>query len=193
MRRLLLAGMSALAVTVVVMAQSPVASDRDWKRWLDDVGPLLTAAEKSNAKKVAAQDRDSFRESFWARRNPNGKTADNPQRAEFELRVRNADKRFRVNGNGAWNDCGRAFVILGKPDKIDNRVNATHFAASDQLSAFREQDDVEAEVWIYRDSPRLPPSPQGYNFRFTQKCEALNGPPFQRLLESAAASYVVER
>ncbi len=186
-----LLAINTLVVAVLGMAQSPAVPDRDWKRWLDDVTPLLTAAEKTEAKKTPAQARESFREAFWARRNPTGQTPDNPQRADFETRVREADRRFR-NG-GAWNDCGRTFVVLGKPDRVVSSLSAAHFAGGDRLSASREQDDVVAETWFYRTPARLPQSPQGYNFRFTTQCESLNGPGFQRLLEAAATTYVVQR
>ncbi|MGE5360894.1 MAG: GWxTD domain-containing protein [Bacteroidales bacterium] len=191
MRRLI--ALVMFVSTVSVLAQSVAVSDRDWKRWLNDVGPLLTAAEKTQSKKVPVEERDSFREAFWARRNPNRDGLENPTRTDFELRVRQADKRFRHDGAGAWNDCGYAFVVLGKPDKVANRVGTTHFSGDDPLKAFREQDDVVAEAWQYRTPARLPPTPEGYNFRFTQTCQSLNGPGFQRLMQSAAATYVVAR
>ena len=185
-------GICTLLVSAALFAQSSPVPDQDWKAWLNEVAPLLTGAEKSAARKAPAQERDRFREDFWARRNPNGLALDNPRRTEFELRVHQADKRFR-NGNGTWNDCGVTFAVLGKPDRVVNRQSAAHFAGPDGLQAFREDDDVVAEVWAYRNPVGLPASPQEYAFRFTRNCETLNGPGFYRLMESAAASYVVAR
>ena len=180
-----------LTTTLSAMAQSPALSDRDWKRWLDEVSPLLTAAEKTEAAKSPAQERETFRDAFWARRTPTGQGPENQQRAEYELRVRTADKRFRDGSK--WNDCGRAFVLLGQPDRISNRASATHFAGNNRLGAFRDQDDVEAETWLYRNPVRLPPAPEGYVFHFTGTCESVNGPSFQRLLQTVAASYLLAR
>jgi GWxTD domain-containing protein len=174
------------------MVQAPPVPDRDWKRWLNDVAPLLTPAEKSEATKASAADREKVRDAFWARRNPEPQAAENPARAEYELRVRTADKRFRNGADGAWNDCGRTFVLLGKPDRVTNTAAASHFTG-DPMAAAREQDDREAETWLYRTPPRLPPSPEGYGFRFTQICESVGGPSFQRLLGAVAATYVVTR
>lgn len=178
-----------VATVVSVMAQSAAVSDRDWKKWLEDVKPLMAAAERAEVPKVPAEAREEFREAFWARRNPGGQPQ-NAQRAEFEQRVADADKRFRGGSSGPWNDCGRVFVVLGKPDLVTNRTNSAHFDESDRLKAFREQDDAEAEQWLYRNPPRLPPAAQGYVLRFTMKCETLNGPGFERMLNAAAATYL---
>ncbi len=191
MRRFLVS--CTLAMAVSVMAQSPAVPDRDWKRWMEDVKPLMTSAEKADAAKVSADARETFREAFWTRRNPGGQQAENPQRKEFEQRVASAEKRYRSGSSGPWNDCGRVFVLLGKPDQVNNPTSKTHFAASDRMDAFRDQDDSEGEVWLYRNPVRLPPTPLGYNLRFTPACESLNGPNFQRLLDTAAASYLVAR
>lgn len=180
-----------LAPAVWAMAQSPAVSDRDWKRWLEDVKPLMVAAERTQASKVPAPEREQFRDGFWSRRNPTPQAAGNQQRIDFEQRVQTADKRFRNGSNGPWNDCGRAFVLLGQADRVTNTAAAAHSANSDRLAAFRDQDDSEAEQWLYRNPPRLPPAPNGYMFRFTMICESMNGTAFGRLLEQVAASYVV--
>ncbi len=182
-----------LAAMLSAIAQSPAMPDADWKRWLEEVKPLLTDTERTEAAKWPAQERETFREKFWARRNSSGPDAGNQQRTDFESRVREADKRFRGGRNGAWNDCGRVFVLLGKPDRVSNRTSATHFAGDDRLKAFRDQEDSLAEVWFYRNPPRLPAAPQGYAFRFTETCEAVGGPSVQRLLQQIAATYLVAR
>ncbi len=189
MRRL--SAIFVLSMTVSLIAQSAALSDKDWKRWLADVDPLLTAAEKTEAKKAPAPQREAFREAFWTRRNPNGAAADNPRRAEFEQRIAEADKRFR--DGGSWNDCGRTFVLFGKADKIDNRLAAQQFSSEDRLKALREQDNVVAEAWFYRNPAGLPAVANGYSLRFSQNCESMMGPGFNQALQRVAESYVVAK
>jgi GWxTD domain-containing protein len=151
----------------------------------------MTSEEEQAGKKVEASERQAFGENFWRRRDPNRSTIDNEFRTEFERRARAADERFR-SGRG-WNDCGRTFVLLGKPDLVEDATGRRHFASSDRLEAMREQEDTLAETWFYRNPAALPQSPQGYRFRFTRVCESLDGSAARLLLQRVAASYIQER
>jgi GWxTD domain-containing protein len=172
------------------MFQPAPPSDREWRAWLDEVRPFLMPAEEKAAKKVPAAGREAFREDFWRLRDPDPSTPGNETRTQIETRVRTADSRFRAGKNGPWNDCGRTFVLLGKPDLAQEALTRQHFEGGDRLAAFREQGDTVAEVWIYRNHPRLPTSPEGFSFRFTQECEAVGGPSAQGVLQEAARSYL---
>ncbi len=81
-------------------------------------------------------------------------------------------------------------MVLGKPDWSRNDHLAQHFATPDPLRSFTEQESVATEHWLYRNHPSLPPSPEGYVFRFNPACEAVAGPSSDRLLQSAAESYL---
>ena len=184
-----------LALTVIALADSAGAqsgslSDQAWQRWLRDVAPLMLGQEPAVAKMVPAEDRNAFIEAFWARRDPDPSTIDNVVKTELEARIRSADKRFRAGGTGAWNECGRTFLLLGTPDWTRNVTAAAHYASSDPLSTMRTQDDQLSEIWVYRNHARLPPSPQGFTFRFTPECEALGGPTAQRLLSAVADTFL---
>ncbi len=190
MSRLLVA--CACLPILLFAGQSPV-TDRDWKGWVEDVRPLFVDNEAKDAPKVPAADREQYREAFWSRRNPDPQSAENAQRAEYEQRVRAADKGYRDGGRGRWNDCGRTFVLLGQPDRVSNAAASDHFRSSDRLAAMRNEEDSEGPTWYYRDPPRLPQAPNGYAFRFTQMCESLGGPAFHRMLDSVARTYVAKR
>ena len=41
----------------------------EWKRWLDQVGPLMLQAPGTEAKTTAPSQRVQFREDFWRARN----------------------------------------------------------------------------------------------------------------------------
>jgi GWxTD domain-containing protein len=191
MRRLLGTVLLVVGVTVVASAQRPAPMpDEEWRRWLDQVRPLMLPADVTEAKLTAPSQRATFREEFWTARNPDPSAPDNPIRAEFERRVQSAESRFRINGKGAWNDCGRTYAVLGKPDWMQNTHVSQHFSAPDPLAAFSTQDQEATEAWTYRSHPRLPPSPEGYVFRFNPSCEAVGGPAVNRLLQQAALSFV---
>lgn len=178
-----------LIMASAALAQKPQITDREWQTWLDDFRPFLLPSEAAAAKKVPAADRDAFREMFWKRRTDTSTDPGTNLRAQLEARIRAADKRYRVNGKGPWNDCGRTYVLLGKPDFVRNEVSQEHFKG-DGLANFRDQDDKLAETWTYRAHPRLPPTPEGILFRFTTGCDAFGSPQLFRLLDQVAASYV---
>ena len=185
--------MVSLAVIVIAgpaRAQSGSVSDQAWRQWLVDVAPLMLGQEPAVAKTVPAEDRSLFIEAFWTRRNPSPSATDNPVKTEVEGRIRSADKRFREAGTGAWNACGRTFLLLGAPSWTTNATTAAHSASSDPLVTMRAQDDQVGEVWIYRSNPRLPKSAEGVRFNFTPQCEPLDGPAGQRLIAAVAATFL---
>jgi GWxTD domain-containing protein len=191
MTRILAGALLAIGLSVAALAQPPAAvPDGEWKRWLDQVRPLMLESDVKAARITAPSARSTFREDFWRARNPDPANPDNPARTEFERRVQAADARFRINGKSAWNDCGRVYIVLGKPDWMRNNQVAQHFSSSDPFAAFSEQDQVATEMWVYRNNPRLPSSPNGFVFRFNPSCEAVGAPSADRLLQQAAATYV---
>jgi GWxTD domain-containing protein len=193
---------SAIFVLTVLMAgiraqgPAPISND-DWKRWLDRVDPLMMQAERKEAKTTAPSERVKFQEDFWHARNSDPSNPENPVRAQFEIRMRTAEKRFLINGK-KWTDCGRTFLVLGKPDWEKNTRIAQHFGAEplrgapDPLRAFQDQEQVATEEWTYRNHPKLPPAPEGYTFRFNPACESVASRTADALLDQVAASYVVK-
>jgi GWxTD domain-containing protein len=191
MRRALLAGFVLIVMLAGLRAQAPAPIPNDqWKRWLDRVDPLMLQSERKAAKTTAPSERARFEEDFWLARNPDPSKPDNPVRAEFESRMASAEKRFLINGR-KWNDCGRTFLVLGKPDWQKDTHVAQHFSVPDPMRAFEEQEQVATEQWLYRNPPRLPPSPNGYVFRFNPACESVSSHSADSLLDQVAASYVV--
>jgi GWxTD domain-containing protein len=117
--------------------------DKDDKKWLDDVRPILLSDEEKTYKSLKEKgDRLEFQKIFWARRDPDLATPENEFQAEYLSARTTADQTYRMPGQvGSMTDCGRVFILLGKPDEV-------------QQEATSLSPGVRApEVWTYRDRP----------------------------------------
>lgn len=112
---------------LVLLAGSLLGSDlaaesklsKDDRRWLDQVGPLMTPEEARLFEQVDARDRERFRQIFWARRDPDPRTPGNEFKDDFETRRGLADRQFRQAGlAGAETDMGEVFLLLGPPAQV---------------------------------------------------------------------------
>ena len=116
--------------------------DKDDKKWLDTARPLMTPDEEKTFKGLKDKsDRQEFQKIFWARRDPNLETPENEFQAEYMKAFAEADQ-YKVPGKaGVETDCGRIFLLLGKPDDVKKEpVGANPSARS-------------PETWTYRDRP----------------------------------------
>ncbi len=112
------------------------------EKWLS--GPveyLILNDERDVWKELeTTEDRQAFKDFFWARRNQNPREEDNKVRNEFYERVAYANKRFRGFPKGWKSDRGRVWVIVGRPDGIKKSTSQQLFGVS--MSA-------EFLVWTY--------------------------------------------
>jgi GWxTD domain-containing protein len=138
-RHLSLALLALLAVPATARAQK---LDKDDKKWLDDVRPILMTDEEKIYKDLKDKsDRLEFQKIFWARRDPDLATPENEYQAEYLTARAAADAEFRVPTQmGSATDCGRVFILLGKPDEVQKQDSAT---ITQRVP----------EVWTYRDKP----------------------------------------
>jgi GWxTD domain-containing protein len=113
-----------------------------WKSWLAEVEPIITKNERSVFKGLTTEEnREKFQSLFWKVRDATPGTPENEFMTEFYSRRRYAESRL----DGAQSDRGRIYIILGKPDEVQN------YAGSDKV--------VDCELWVYRAEGRsgLPP------------------------------------
>lgn len=64
------------------------------------------------------EDRRSFWEAFWKRRDPTPETPQNEAMDEFYQRVLYANQHFAVGTAGWKTDMGRIYIVHGKPDEV---------------------------------------------------------------------------
>jgi GWxTD domain-containing protein len=138
---------SAVPVLLALSALQPGVAraqklDNDDKKFLNDVRPLLTPEEENTFKKLKEKaDRTEFQKIFWARRDPDLATPANETKEQYEKDKATADQTYRVPGTlGSNTDCGRVFILLGKPDDV-------------QTDATMSTGVRNPETWIYKDKP----------------------------------------
>jgi GWxTD domain-containing protein len=174
------------AVIAVVAWLVPAAAmaqklDNAAKKWLEDVRPIILPDEEKTFKDLKDKaDRDEFQKIFWARRDP---IPDTPQNEFQEAYLRSraeADAQFKVAGRrGSETDCGRVFLLLGKPDEM----KADQVTDTPMLRP--------PETWTYRDRPGQTFAGGEAKVVFSGNCELPQGGRFGEALTQVAASKIV--
>jgi GWxTD domain-containing protein len=122
-----------------------------YKTWLEqDVRWLITDTEEQAFKHLSNdEERDSFIENFWQRRNPNPDSPDNEFRDEVYARIAYANEHFAAGKPGWMTDRGHIYIAYGKPDDIDS-----HPSGGEYQRPMEEGGGSTAtfpfEVWHYR-------------------------------------------
>ncbi|MFQ5742974.1 MAG: GWxTD domain-containing protein [Acidobacteriota bacterium] len=114
--------------------------------WLD--GPtkyIIQNDERKVWKKLeTTEQRQSFIDWFWARRDDDTRDNTNPYKEAFYQLVASANQRFHGFPKGWKSDRGRVWIILGRPDSISRRTSSQLFGRS----------GPDFEVWVYYTSGR---------------------------------------
>lgn len=113
----LVAGVAAIAI--VAFALPALGQDnlsRGDRRWLEEVEPIMTAQERQAFENLPRNQRNRFKEHFWARRSQN---PHDPDRAEdaFNNWREQADNQFGARGRtGSRTDMALVMLLFGPPD-----------------------------------------------------------------------------
>ena len=104
-------------VSLCLWAQQPEEPVDYYKKWLEqDVKYIITDQEKKSFEKLRTDDeRESFIEQFWRRRDPNPLTAINEFREEHFRRIAYANENFKSGVAGWRTDRGRIYIMHGPP------------------------------------------------------------------------------
>jgi GWxTD domain-containing protein len=138
-------GLALLALAALAGPARAQKLDKDDKKWLDEVRPILPSDEEKQFKGLKDKaDRVEFQKIFWARRDPDLATPENEFQLQYTKDRAEADQQFRVSAQvGSNTDCGRVFILLGKPDEVQK----------DESSSLTLRG---AETWIYDEKPGRP-------------------------------------
>jgi GWxTD domain-containing protein len=132
-----------LALAVACLSLAPAAAradklDKDDKKWLEEVHPLMLPDEEKTFRDLKDKaDRLEFEKIFWARRDPDLDTPENEFEATYNIARAEVEQKFKIHGQvGTTTDCGRVYLLLGKPDDTK-----------------KDKDNGDLDVWTYRDRP----------------------------------------
>ena len=172
---------SALLLALVLLQPGLVAGqklDKDDKKWLDEVRPIMLADEEKTYKSLKQKaDRLEFQKIFWARRDADLATPENEFQAEFAKSREEAESKFRASGRpGAMTDCGRTLILLGKPDEV-------------QEDGMSSPGMLVPQTWTYLDRPGQTYQGGKAMVSFDAQCRAPGG--FATQLDRVAAAKIL--
>jgi GWxTD domain-containing protein len=92
-----------------------------YKKWLEeDVTYIITAEEKNVFKNLKTEEeRETFIDQFWARRNPDPRATSNEFKEEHYRRIAYANAHYASGIPGWKTDRGRTYIMYGPPVEID--------------------------------------------------------------------------
>lgn len=125
-------------LTFACTTEKPII-EREFKRWAEkDVGYIITESEKEAFFKLKSdEDKNTFIENFWLKRDSDPDTDENEFKTEYCERV-NETKQFTSGIPGWRTDRGKIYILYGKPDKIERGY-----------SAFKDNTNILYEKWHY--------------------------------------------
>ncbi len=122
-----------------------------YKKWLDqDVRWIITDQEMKAFKNLSNdEERDSFIENFWLRRNPNPDSPENTYKEEHYARIAYANEHFAAGMPGWKTDRGHIYIAYGKPDSIESHPSGgTYDRPMDEGGG--QTSTFPFEIWHYR-------------------------------------------
>jgi GWxTD domain-containing protein len=167
----------------LLAAPAARALDKDAKKWLDDVKPIILPDEEKTYRDLKDKGEIAeFQKIFWGRRDPDLETPANEYQAEYDKARADADMRYRIGGTpGSQTDCGRVYILLGQPDAV---------AKGDRTDVSLPGRRVP-ETWTYRDRPGFQFGPTGQiELGFDESCQLPPGNKMGEQLNRLAAGKV---
>jgi GWxTD domain-containing protein len=122
-----------------------------YKSWLDqDVAYIISDEERKAFRNLSNdEERDSFIENFWLRRNPNPDSPDNEFREEHYRRIAYANEHYAAGKPGWKTDRGHIYISFGPPDSIDSHPSGGAYQRPMDEGG-GETSTYPFEVWHYR-------------------------------------------
>src|ERR1700733_260935 len=122
-----------------------------YKTWLDqDVAYIISDEERKAFRNLSNdEERDSFIEQFWLRRNPNPDSPDNEFREEHYRRIAYANEHYAAGKPGWKTDRGHMYIAFGPPDSTESHPSGGSYQRP-QEEGGGETSTFPFEVWHYR-------------------------------------------
>jgi GWxTD domain-containing protein len=172
--------LAALALFLSAPAVEAQKMDKEHKKWLEGVKPIILADEEKTYKDLKDKgDQDEFQKIFWARRDPDLETPANEYQAEYEAARAAADTKYRIGATpGSQTDCGRIALLLGEPDEVKRLPGEGPVARR------------TAETWTFRDRPGLKFKDGHVEIDVDENCNLPQGARFAEQLARVAEAKI---
>ncbi len=95
------------------------------------------------------EERDSFIEAFWQRRDPTPDTEENEFKEEHYRRIAYANEHFAAGIPGWKTDRGHMYIVFGPPDEIDSHPSGGSYERPTEEGG-GETSTYPFETWRYR-------------------------------------------
>src|ERR1019366_3869977 len=122
-----------------------------YKSWLDqDVVYIISDEERKAFKNLSNdEERESFIETFWLRRNPNPDSSDNEFREEHYRRIQYANDHYAAGKPGWKTDRGHIYIAFGAPDSVESHPSGGAYQRPVDEGG-GETSTFPFETWHYR-------------------------------------------
>jgi GWxTD domain-containing protein len=123
----------------------------EYKKWVDeDVRWIITDQELQAFKNLSNdEERDTFIENFWLRRNPNPDSPENEYREEHYQRIAYANEHYAAGKPGWKTDRGHIYIAYGKPDDIESHPSGGSYDRPMEEGGGNTS-TYPFEIWHYR-------------------------------------------
>ena len=114
-------------------AQLKKELETPWRKWInEDVTYIITDEERKAFKGLNTdEERESFVEQFWLRRDPTPDTIENEYKEEHYRRIAYANEHYPSGIPGWKTDRGRIYITYGPPDEIDSHPSGGSYDRPD--------------------------------------------------------------
>jgi GWxTD domain-containing protein len=104
-----------------------------WRKWInEDVTYIITDEERKAFKGLNTdEERESFVEQFWLRRDPTPDTVENEYKEEHYRRIAYTNEHYASGIPGWKTDRGRIYITYGPPDEIDSHPSGGSYDRPD--------------------------------------------------------------
>ncbi|MGB8542566.1 MAG: GWxTD domain-containing protein [Candidatus Acidiferrales bacterium] len=125
--------------------------DSQYRKWLDeDVIYIISPEERSSFLHLSTnEERESFIEAFWQRRNPDPDSADNSFKEEHYRRIAYVNEHFSSGIPGWKTDRGRIYIMWGPADEIESHPSGGSYERPAEEGG-GETSTYPFEDWRYR-------------------------------------------
>ena len=122
-----------------------------YKKWLEEeVLYIITPDERTAFLQLQTnEERESYIEGFWQRRNPDPDSAENTFKEEHYRRIAYANEHFSSGIPGWKTDRGRIYIIWGKADEVDTHPTGGPYERPPEEGG-GETSTYAFETWRYR-------------------------------------------